>query len=419
MKERSKGLLVLIGSAVAAGVIMEVRRDRTPAPAPSASTLPAASASAAPTPTYREVTLAELDATIAKLEARIAGPAGDDRHPWALAHGIVAFGKDFRAASGKRAVDVIATFAEQQDLEGKQYWGFPRRKGASLVEPHRHMLAKTLLEAGVPLSETLVTSAGKTLTLNALVKDLRASTRVPQDDTAWHDAAWTLSALAAADAAGVNARPGEVTTEQLATAALARLQDDDKVVSEYAGPLDRAFAPGSPLREAKAKKTGIYGHSCGGLHLVQAVLATQLAPDTEGHKRAKRQLGVLLFRYESERLVLQELLRQRPDQGLLLRVQRLKLYGHLVETLVFAQRWGFIDTQSEGGKKLRQLMLRAAADAVDVFAELDAGGVYQRLDAIARDREQTYLDLVGDACHAIRGLRGLRDLLAPPDAATP
>ncbi len=406
VQERSKGLLVLVGSAVAAGVIMEVRRDRTPA-APSASAPIALSApeSSVALPPPRVATRAELAATLATLEARARGPAGDDTHPWALAHGLVAFGPRFQTQSGKRAVDVMASFAEQRGVGGKNLWLFPRRKDASLVEPHKHLLIKTMLESGVGLDEKFTTSTGAQITLRTLVQDARSEAALPADDTAWHDAAWTLSAMHSADELGLTAPAGALSTDALAVAALARLETDNHVVTSYAGPLETAFEPGSSLREAKAKKTGIYGHSCGGMHLVQAVLSTNARADAARKSRTHKQLGVLLFRYESERLTLIKLLQAHPDQGLLLRVQRLKLYGHLVETLTLARSLGYLDESTEGGKKLWQLALHAAADLVDVVRELDAGGVYLRLDAIRAEREQTYLDLVGDACHGIRGLR--------------
>ncbi len=408
---------MLVGSAALAGVIMEVRRDRSPA-APSASAPPALSVPpAAVIQPPREATREEIVKTIALLESQVRGPAGDDKHPWALAHGLVAFGPSFKTQSGKRAVDVIASFAEERDVGGKKLWLFPARKGESLVEPHRHMLVKTLLESELGLDEKLTTSTGASVSLRTLVQHARSDAALPEGDSAWHHAAWTLSTLHTADGLGVAAPAGALTTEALATAALDRLEADHKIVSDYAGPLESAFESGSTLREAKAKKTGIYGHSCGGLHLVQAVLSTNEKADDERRARVKRQLGVLLFRYESERHTLIKLLKAHPSQGLLLRVQRLKLYGHLAETVTLARSLGYIDQDSDGGKKLWQLNLRAAADVVDVAKELDAGGVYLRLDSIRAQREQTYLDLIGDACHGIRGLQ--RTLAALDATATP
>ena len=65
---------------------------------------------------------------------------------------------------------------------------------------------------------------------------------------------------------------------------------------------DRAFDDGSPLNTAKRDKTGIYGHSCGGLHLIQAVSAFAAASGDDAIKaRVRKQLGVLLYRYDLER----------------------------------------------------------------------------------------------------------------------
>ncbi len=394
--------MVLLASAAAVGVYMEATRARTPAPSPSAA--PSVTAPATPPP--RAATNAEMAQAARILERDLRVPAGDAHSPWALAHGIVAFGKDFRASDGRSAVDVIASYAQLEKRDEKELYAFPEKKGSSLVEPHHDLLVKTLLESGVALDRKLSVEGGKVITFARLVNDLRRGASMPETDAEWHHAAWLLSALVLADAtqgdAGV---AGTLSATQLARAALARLEQDQRVCTEYAGDVKHAFDPGSPLRKAKTEKTGIYGHTCGGLHLVQAVLQArdQLAGPALS-ARVQRQLGVLLFRYEAERAALATLLASHPDQGLILRVQQLKFFGHLLETLTLAKQLGLVDSNTEGGKRIDQVLAQVAEDLVRVVSELDRGGVYQRLGAIRKQREQTYLDLVGDGCHALRGL---------------
>ncbi|MCA9595113.1 MAG: hypothetical protein KC776_17470 [Myxococcales bacterium] len=423
MNDRNKGLTALLVSAAAAGVYIEATRDRSPAPtpAPSASVSVSASVSAKPAPP-RAATPAEIERTIATLSRALKTPAGDPQNPWGLAHGLVAFGKDFETTDGQKAVDVIASYAELTD----GHYGFPAKKGDQLVEPHRALQVKTLLEVGVPLDRELRTSDGKTVTLARLLADLRASATLPETDAQWHQAAWLLGALVLADeqqgdagasvlapdqqgdagasvlAPDQQGDAGASFTARLARAALDRLEKDQRVCVEYAGDAEHAFAPGSPLRKAKTEKTGIYGHSCGGLHLVQAVLRAHTYLDTH---RVQAQLGVLLFRYEAERAALKDLLQKHPEQGLILRIQELKFFGHLVETFALARRLGLVNADTEGGKRILTTLGQAAGDVVTVVAELDQGGVFQRLDAIRRQRKQSALDLVGDGCHALRGLR--------------
>lgn len=409
MKERSKGLFVLLASAAAAGVYVEATRDRTPQSATSASAAPAQSAAPPSASAPRTPTRAEVEGALRQLSAAVKAPASDAQSPWALAHGLVAFGAGFTANDGRLAVDVMASFAEPRTVDGKERWLFPEEKDGALVEPHRHLLVKTLLELSVPLEREVKTSTGKTVRVERLVDDLRAVAAMPKDDAEWHHGAWLLSALVASDRVlGEKAPKAGVSTLELTRAALTQLEKDQRIVTEFSGDPATAFEEGSPLRAAKTKKTGIYGHSCGGLHLVQALVdAVAAAKDADLASRLRRQLGILIFRYEAERATLARLLAAHPDQGLLLRTQQLKFFGHLVETLAEARAKGVYDPKTEGGKKLDWALLSAAADVVDVTAQLDRGGVYARLDDVRKQRAQTALDLVGDGCHAVRGLRRL------------
>lgn len=418
VQERSKGLLVLALGAAVAGVVMEVRRHGQPSATPALASASAAAPVSSAIAPRRPATDAELVEGIALLESSVRTAAGDPTSPWALAHGLVAFGPEFRATDDRLAVDVIGTFVERRRVGDRELWLFPERRQGALVEPHRHLLVKTLLELELPATRRFALGDGASVTLGELVLGVRQAMTLPSGDADWHHAAWALSALASADAAGLadsaSATTRGLATRELAARALERLEADHAVVASFDGPVERAFAPGSPLREAKANKSGIFGHSCGGLHLVQAVLtAFATAPESE-RKRVARQLGVLIYRYESERLTLTELLRAHPAQGLLLRVQQLKFFGHWVETVTLARQLGYLQPGAEGTKRLEGLTLEAAADVVAVARELHAGGVYQRLPQVRAEREQTYLDLVGDACHAIRGLRRARALTGAP-----
>lgn len=406
MAERSRNILILFAAAAAAGVYFGITREaRKPRdgglpPPPSGST----SASSVPAP--RVPTRAEVESIQKRLGAAVRPFAGDARSPWALAHGMVAFGADFAAADGRAASEVIVSFAEQKEVAGKKLWLFPEKRGSEPVEPHRFLLVKTLLEMDVPLDRSFATSTNEKVTLARLVADLRAAATEPKTDADFHHVAWQLSALAEHAKRAPKVATDPPALAGLISAALARLEADQKVVEGYGGPPDQAFDEGSPLHRAKRDKTGIYGHSCGGLHLVQAVAsAVAVAGSDDDKRRLRKQLGVLLYRYELERPAYASLLIRHPDQGLLIRLQQQKFFGHLLETLTLARLLGLTQPDTEGGKRIDQTIRLATADVVDVSGGLLDGGVYERLEAIRKDREQTYLDLVGDACHALRGLR--------------
>jgi hypothetical protein len=399
---------MLLAMTAAAGVYIEATRPRGEAesrPAASAgrqSSTPVAQAPAA-VPASRERLLSGLS----RLERAVRAGASEAAQPWALAHGLVAFGPELAASDGRPAIEVIASYAEKQSADGGTFFGFPRRKGESVVEPHDDLLTKTLLEVGVPLERRFATAGGSSVTLERLAADLVRRARVPSDDAGWHNAAWTLSALVELERRGA-AAAGSLSAAELTRAALSRLELDHGVVQAFEGDPGRAFEKGSPLRRAKEQNSGIYGHGCGGLHLVQAVLSGIPATgDASLVSRARRQLGVLLFRYEAERAAYAKLLADHPEHGLVLRVQQLKFFGHLIETLTLARELRLHDGSTEGGARVERTMLLAASDLLDTLDALERGGVFQRLTEIRREREQTYLDLVGDGCHAIRGLRRL------------
>ncbi len=405
MAERSRNILILFAAAAAAGVYFGVTRE---APKPKDGGLPprpSGSTNAVSVPAPRAATRAEVESIQKRLGSAVRPGAGDPKSPWALAHGMVAFGADFAAADGRPASEVIVSFAEQKEISGKKHWLFPEKKGSDPVEPHRFLLVKTLLEMNVPLDKSFETATGERVTLARLVADLRAAAAEPKTDADYHHVAWQISALAEHVKREPKAATEPPALAGLISAALARLEADQKVVEGYGGPPEQAFDEGSPLHRAKRDKTGIYGHSCGGLHLVQAVAsAVAVAGSDDDKRRLKKQLGVLLFRYELERPAYASLLLRHPDQGLLIRLQQQKFFGHLVETLTLARSLGLTGPDTEGGKRIDQTIRFATADLVDVSGGLLEGGVYERLEAIRKDREQTYLDLIGDACHALRGL---------------
>lgn len=403
---------MLFAAAAAVGIYFGVTRDK-PKPGPSAPPASGSTPTLGPSvPAPRAATRVEVESVVKSLRHAVRAGAGDPKSPWALAHGMVAFGADFAAADGRPAARVIVSFAEQTVVGEKKLWLFPEKKGSDPVEPHRFLLVKTLLEMNVPLDQTFETASSDRVTLARLVADLRSAASEPKTDADYHHVAWQISALAEHVRREPKAAESPPLLAGLIAAGLGRLEADQKVVEGYGGPPEKAFDEGSPLHVAKRDKTGIYGHSCGGMHLVQALAsAVAVAGSDDDKRRFRRQLGVLLFRYELERPAYAGLLQRHPDQGLLIRLQQQKFFGHLVESLTLARSLGLTAPDTEGGKRIDQVIRFAAADLVDVSGGLVSGGVYDRLDAIRKEREQTYLDLIGDACHALRGLGRALELL--------
>ncbi len=417
MADKNRGMAWLLAAAAAAGVMMEMQHHRHAGPAAattsSAPVVPASSAVGTAVPPPHAATRAQIETTLATLEHGVKAGASDAKAPWILAQGLLAFGPHFAADDERPAVDAIASYAERKQVGGRTLYAFPEKKHDSLVEPQPGMLVESMLDAGVPLDRKLVASDATEVTLGRLVRDLQSTARMPGSDADWHQAPWTLGALALDSRLGdKDAHSGNVDLARLCGRALSRLEQDDRVLTEFHGDPTSAFAAGSSLRKARLDGSGIYGYASGGLPLVQAVVECVMQGGSAADKRRmRRQLGVLLFRYEAERHTYAALLSRHPEAALGLRVHQQRFFGYLLETLALARQLGAYDPHSGGGQRIDRVMLDAAGDLATVVKQLDKSGVYGRLDAIRKDHERTYLDLIGDGCHAIRGLRQTLDVL--------
>ena len=336
---------------------------------------------------------------IALLSEQLATPAGDPENPWALAHGLLAFGKDYETSDGRSAVLVAASYAERKSGPKPRY-GFPLERGGKPVEPHSHLLLKTFLEIGLPPSFSFTASDGAKIDLRRLLGDMRASVHEPTSDAEWHDAAWWLSALELRPVAG------EPDLARVREAALARLEADDAVLAEAGADAPEPFAASAPMGAAKRNKSHIYGHPCGGLHFVQAVLrGASASRDAAAHTRVRRQLALLLRRYQAERGLYAETLRAHPEARLLVSGQELKFFGHLLETLALADELGLLREDAALAEQVTAARLRATSDLLRTLSQLEQERAYARLAELGVQRPQLALDLIGDGCHALHGLR--------------
>jgi hypothetical protein len=377
-------------------------RNTAPSSAPRDSKVQSARPSAATVPTAPATpaaTRAAAQRALTRLEAALHAAAGDPENPWALAHGLLAFGKDYKARDGRSAVLVVASFAERrlgEDGSTTRY-GFVAERNGRPVEPHPHLLVKTFLEVGVDPDLDFAAADGEMIDVRRLIVDMRASVREPQTDAQWHDAAWWLTALEL----DPTSKPTDLP--RLRAAALARLEADDAVLAtEAADP----FLPTAPMGAAKRRKTHIYGHPCGGLHFVQAVLrAASASGSADFRARASQHVRLLVRRYDAERALYAQALRAHPAAKLLVRAQQLKFFGHLLETLALADELGVLDGEAGLRETVTVARRNAAGDLLATLAELEAEHAYARLPELSVEKPQLHLDLIGDGCHAIAGVR--------------
>lgn len=388
----------------------------TPARPPNAGG-PAGSGAASPTPAATPApTLAaapdlSADEERRAIEAlrRVAREgAADPGNPWALAHGVLAFGADFRTRDGENALGrIVSAYLEEREIPGAgggtlRVHAFPREREGVRVEPHRDLVLKNAIERdafpegpfggveGAPSRVDLVRSSQATFEFRPGARGAAAFPR--PDDVAWSVQAYCQEAERAG-AEWVAASGMAVRLDEVAAALIATLEDATRFLAE-------ARARGAA--RVQKRRQGIFAFTCGGAHLYQAAEACAAAGfgGPEARERVREQTALYLWRGAVENALYDEAIAQAPRLAALVVNQRVKFLGHLLESLGKAERDGLWRPTAEEAQALagaRRALLRAAL-------QLEESGVYRRLAEVRAGSEQFYLDLVGDACHALRGL---------------
>ena len=93
---------------------------------------------------------AARQAAVQILSAVVNREAGNPKNAWALAHGMLAMGPEFKATDGRRALDVLGSDFLERDAFGPR---FALKRDGRPVEPHQDLILKTLLELGFGLEE--------------------------------------------------------------------------------------------------------------------------------------------------------------------------------------------------------------------------------------------------------------------------
>ncbi|MBK6686979.1 MAG: hypothetical protein IPG45_21100 [Deltaproteobacteria bacterium] len=348
-----------------------------------------------PGPPRRQANREELVQLEKKLSLMVQPGAIDPANPWALAHGLAAYGPDFKAKNGRLAVDVIADFLETKKFGDRTVYFFPEKtKDGTPVEPHPSMITKKMIEAGVPMSRVFKPKGKGKVTLEQLIRDRELEFTIPTTPEGWRTFAWSFTDFLKTREGqpNIEAAAGPLDINDLSRRALFELEAE----TDFLLTLMKDARPDL----LQKKKQGIYAHTCGGFHFVQAVLlGAKRIDDPEILARARRQLDIARFRFDGERRIYQAMIRSQPQYRLLLLVQELKFYGHLLETFGFARQWGV----SEGSPEEETFVAEVAADLADTVRELESA--FQTQDEIKAKLPQTYYDLIGDGCHAIRGVR--------------
>lgn len=371
---------------------------RTPAPTPLKPTAVAPEDSGIRLGSVQELPEGTREQAMTLLRSVVEREAGDPANAWALAHGLLAMGKDFRTTDGRLARDVlVADFLE----EGPS---FPTKRGDVRVEPHEDLILKSLIESGVGLDEPIGAGGPE---LSALVAASQAAFTPVNSPGATslfpsgNDAPWSVQAWCQAAAAGASstwsAKTGDADIDAVAGSLMALLEKETY-------PIRVAASKRAPVQK---NKQDIFKYTCGGAHLfqgVEACLAAGYPAVDSAKKRFQALAGLYLYRVPSETAMVDAALQTYPQLAILLLNQDVKFLGHLLESLGKAQRDGLWTPKPNERKLLDDAEARLLQDVVQL-GKLGAYGA-EEMKTLASDEKtfQMYLDLVGDAGHAWRGL---------------
>ncbi|MGQ0506707.1 MAG: hypothetical protein ACT4TC_15450, partial [Myxococcaceae bacterium] len=219
----------------------------------------------------------------------------------------------------------------------------------------------------------------------------------PGSESYWRDIAWTLDLLAEVlkpGAEGVfrNGAGEKIDFNGVMDDALLYLEKAQADISEG---MDKH------LPQVDKRKQGIYAHTCGGLHLYQALGNWSRFGFVRKRWGARwdRQVEVLFYRLISEQRQYEAALQQAPGYRLLIYTQMVKFYGHFLETTGrLRKKSHFRPTaeQLQQVEKAKAYLDRAVLGLRDVKA-------LESMDQLKKTQRQVYLDLIGDSCHATHG----------------
>lgn len=335
-----------------------------------------------------------VDTARATLDGIVRDHARDPENPWAVAHALLGLGPGFRLTNEREPVGWL--YERYAILDDARLPDFPTRVGDIRVEPHTDLLLKSVVESGLSPATPVVVQ-GQERTLEDAWWGAVGRTWATGDVTSagsWNDMPWSWMAIAGWAPARFTWHAGDhpMSADGFSAALVAKLRAETAFLRE-------ARAAGGTFRK---QRQGIFAYTCGGAHLLQGAaygVARGFGSDAD-RTAVVDEIRLLLWRFPHEMRQIDEALRSRPDLGLVLVSQRMKFLGHTLETVHRASAWGIFQPDD-----LEKVTLAGTlVELVRTMAALERMGVPASLPTIRASNEQLFLDYVGDAAHALKGL---------------
>ena len=255
------------------------------------------------------------------------------------------------------------------------------------------MFLKTMLEAGVPLDYAFMLK-GRRRTVQEVVEGARALLRPTLVVSSPNALPWSLIALTRTTTPPrrhwTNAWGEAVDLDALVENAL-------RLLEEASLPLAQAMRDGRP----ETGQAPVHGFTCGGGHMIYALLAAIHAGYTgkDRPRRMQQQVDLLVWRLSADVDLIERFYRARgkgPADFWYENDAKLKLLGHAEECLAFAARHKVVTVSSAQ----RVQWQASTATLRRLLGDLETRNLDE---AKVLDRE-LYRQLVGDTCHARHGL---------------
>lgn len=343
---------------------------------------------AAPSPAWAQAPAAGSRAqdqeTADYLREFILQRASESPDTWLEMHVVLALGAGF-SRGGKNLLDeIVAKILAVETLDMRQYPYFPLD-----IERHPFHMLQIMQATDVPYDRVFVTPKGR-YSRRELV-DSGIALLVPKDIT--DELSWTVSIL-------TEEYPPE--KDEFTTARGEKLVVQD-IVRRHLEETERAYADVFQVMERKKlyDKSAIHRTACNGTHLLYGLVEALRHGYREDdlQKRVERLISATLLRARLEPVLIE---RAMPGDEPMIRLNReaaqFTFVGHLVEMFGYIHRYKVVQMSEAADEVVAGLRAQLA----ELTQSLTTGYDLEKLQA---DVPQAYKLVLGDACHAYRGIR--------------
>ena len=341
----------------------------------------APAATPAPAATAARVSSAE---TVALLRELILQRALSSTDPWVQAHVVLALGSDVKF-DGKSIVDaLVAETLRTEAVDLKKYPFFPTE-----VERHPFHFLQILQATDVPYDRTFVTPVGR-FTRREILAGSEALLD-PKEVT--DELSWMVSVL-------THEFPQDRDTFRTARGLEIRVTD---IVQRHLRESDAAYAEtfAAMAGATPYARGAIHRSACNGTHMLYGLVDALRNGYTTGDLRAhtERLMRALVFRMRAEPQLIDLSLRgNHPMVRLNADAAKLTFLGHALEDLGYAAQYDVFQLDAAQTQAVTQAREQLAAIVSRLVGEYD-------LDGLEAQEPRAYKLILGDACHAYRGLR--------------